>query len=269
MRGKSCLENEMKLSVKTSMNVALAGVMLSLALAAAPAYAAGPEDIDSFVACLNSINTTPQTVVDAVACVPSGCYTTLTLSGESAQPGCTLRDGTRLPRVIFSCPGPGGSQTLRFRPSFTLCTQGSTLINHIEVGVDVGTVIDSKYVQEMADIDSPPDVPSFQVFTEFGTGATAVVDAQVPLNSKGCAECHDRLGTASTGGNIFNLFAPVRPELAEGTIFTNDPKVVAPAIQTPLSDICNGVATSSQLARNPSKQALAVSLCDKLETKTH
>jgi hypothetical protein len=244
----------------------IAGVMFSLlALAAAPAYAAGPEDIHSFVACLNSINTAQQTVADAVACVPSGCYTTLTLSEESAQPGCTLRDGTRLPRVIFSCPGPGGSQTLRFRPSFTLCTQGRTLINHIEVGEDVNR----RHVQKMADIDSPPDVPSFQVLTEFGTGATAVVDTKVPDNNKGCFDCHDRMGTVSTFGTIINLFASVRPELAEGTIYTNDPGVVPPAIQTPLSDICAGIANSSQLARNPSRWALAASLCNQLEAKTH
>src|SRR5437870_669565 len=76
---------------KNLFNVALAGVMLSLlTLVAAPAHAADPvRDISSFVTCLNSITTTPRTVVDAVACVPSpGCYTTLTVSEESAQPGC-------------------------------------------------------------------------------------------------------------------------------------------------------------------------------------
>ena len=125
------MEDEMKLFVKTLMNVASAGVMSSLlALAAAPAYAAN--DIDSFVTCVNG--PTNLTVVDAVACVPSGCKTTLTLSEESAQPGCTLRDGTRLPRVIFSCAGTGTG--LRFRPSFTLCTQGG-IINHIEIGEEV------------------------------------------------------------------------------------------------------------------------------------
>ena len=103
----------MELFAKTLMNVASAGVMSSLlTLAAAPAYAA---DIHSFVACLNSIHSTR--VSDAVACVPSGCKTTVTLSEESAQPACTLRDGTRLPRVIFSCAGDSGS--LRFRPSFS------------------------------------------------------------------------------------------------------------------------------------------------------
>ena len=96
------------------MNFAFAGVVLSvLTLAAAPAYAAN--DIDSFVTCVNG--PTNLTVVDAVACVPSGCKTTVTLSEESAQPACTLRDGTRLPRVIFSCAGDSGS--LRFRPSFS------------------------------------------------------------------------------------------------------------------------------------------------------
>ena len=253
---------------KNLFNVALAGVMLSLlTLVAAPAHAADPVNISSFVTCLNSINTTPQTVVDAVACVPtSGCYTTLTVSQESGQPGCTLTDGTRLPRVIFSCPGPGGSPTLRFRPSFTLCTLGRTLINHIELGED----LNSRHVQKMADVDSPPDngVTSFQVFTEF-TGAHAVVDAP---GHNSCFDCHDNLGTASTGGNIFNRFAPVFPELAEGTIFTNDtPSVTPPSGQKSLSDtftdICNGIAASGQLARNPGQKWLAFTLCSQLALK--
>src|SRR2546423_15503614 len=94
--------------------------------------------------------------------------------------------------------------------------------------------------------------PSWPVFTEFGTGTTAVVDT--PNNTKGCAECHDLLGTASTGGNIFNRFAPIRPAVAEGTIFTNDPRVTPPSGQKSLSDtftdICNGIKASSQLHRN-------------------
>ncbi len=264
----------MKLFVKAVMNFAFAGVVLSLlALAAAPAYAADPGDIHSFVTCLKSINSTR--VSDAVACVPSGCYTTVTLSEESAQFGCTLRDGTRLPRVIFSCPGPSGSQTLRFRPSFSLCTQGG-IINHIEVGEDVNQSNGSDdpelrgfpFVQKMADIDSSV---GFQALTEFGpaTDPTAVVDTKSPPNNKGCSECHDRKGTVSTGGNIVNLFGPIPPAVADGTIYTNDPSVAPPAVQTPLGDICTGIANSSQLARNPSMKQLAASLCSQLEPKTH
>jgi len=253
---------------KNLFNVALAGVMLSLlTLVAAPAHAAGPVDISSFVACLNSITTTSQPVVDAVACVPSpGCYTTLTVSEESAQPGCTLADGTNLPRVIFSCPGSGGSLTLRFRPSFTLCTLGGgTLINHIELGEDLNSIVDSRRVQKMADVDAAGPRP----FTEFGTGTTAVVDT--PNNTKNCGECHDLLGTAGTGATIFNRFAPIRPAVAEGTIFTNDPRVTPPSPQKSLSDtftdICNGINNSSQLARNPGRQSLALSLCSRLAAK--
>src|SRR5512138_531033 len=160
------LEDPMTSFLKPSMNVAFASVLSSLlAVAAVPAYAAGSEDIDSFVACLNAIDST--SVSDAVACVPSGCYATVTLSGESAQPGCTLRDGTRLPRVIFSCPGPGGSPTLRFRPSFSLCTLGG-VIDHIEVGEDVNKSTGSDdfevrnfpFVQKMGDIDSTSNFQS-------------------------------------------------------------------------------------------------------------
>ena len=263
----------MKLFMKTLMNVTFAGVMSSLLACGGQAPDTGQataalttptySDISSFVACLHTITKASPTVADAVPCVPSGCYFTVTLSEESAQPACTLRDGTRLPRVIFSCPGTGGSQALRFRPSFSLCTQGG-IINHIEVGEDVNKSNGSDdpevrafpFVQKMADIDSPPDVPSFQ----------AVVDTKSPPKNLGCAECHDRKGTLTTAGTIFNLFGPIRPELADGTIWTNDPAVVTPAVQTPLSVICAGIASSSQLARNPSRQALAASLCNALAT---
>ena len=234
-------------------------------ISAAPAHAQ-VQDIHSFVACLNSITTANPTVADAVACVPNGCYTTVTMSQESAQPGCTLRDGTRLPRVIYSCAGSGGSQVLRFRPSFTLCStriDGVVPINHIELGEDVN----SRHVQKMADVDS---ALGFQALTEFGTDATAVVDTRFPYNNKGCFDCHDRQGSLTrTDGTIVNLFARVFPELAEGTIYNNDPGVVSPAVQTPLSDICTGIANSTQLQANPARFALAVSLCSKLELKTH
>ena len=237
---------------KNLFNVALAGVMLSLlTLVAAPAHAAGPVDISSFVACLNSISTTSQPVVDAVACVPSpGCYTTLTVSEESAQPGCTLADGTNLPRVIFSCPGSGGSLTLRFRPSFTLCTLGGgTLINHIELGEDLNSIVDSRRVQKMADVDS-----SLQVTVDMST------------NHVNCGECHDLLRTTSTG---VHLLAPIRPAVAEGTIFTNDPRVTAPSVQKSVSDtftdICNGIADRRQRLPGWSAGQLAADLCSALK----
>lgn len=262
--------------MKTLMNVAFASVMFSLlVLAAAPAYAA--DSISSFVDSLNSSNTPNQTVADAVAYVPSGCYTTVTMSEESAQPACTLRDGTRLPRVIFSCPGLNDSQTLRFRPSFSLCTQGG-VINHIELGEDVNksTRTDDPelrnfpYVQKMADIE----VAGSQVLKLFGSGNTAVLDAKSPANSKGCAECHDRMGslTVSTAvpPGIANLFLPVPPAVAEGTIYTNDPAVDSSGVpQTPLNDICTGIANSTQLAnsRISGLKDLASKLCDELRKK--
>jgi hypothetical protein len=250
-----------------------AGVMSSLlALAAAPAYAADPVDIHSFVDCLNSKST--NYVADAVACVPSNCNTTVTMSEESAQPGCKLRDGTRLPRVIFSCQGSSGS--LQFRPSFSLCTQGG-VINHIELGQDVNksTRTDDlelrnfPYVQKMADIDTSLVTWSF---TEFGTGNTAVLDAKSPRNSKGCAECHDRMGTLTVPpASIANLFLPVPPAVAEGTIYTNDPAVDSSGVlQTPLIDICTGIWHSTQLAnsRISGLKDLAYNLCTALDFKS-
>ena len=252
--GVKLFGGKMKMFVKTLMNVAFAGVMFSLlALAAAPAYAADP--INDFVKCLNGIPN--HTVADAVQCVPSSCLATVTLSEESAQPACTLRDGTRLPRVIFSCPGT--SSALRFRPSFSLCTNGG-VINHIELGQDVpkSTRTDDAelrlfpYVQEMADIDA----------TVQNISAPSVFDA--PGNSKGCAECHDRKGTWSTTSGTVNLFLPIPPALADGTIYTNDPTVPAPTTQVPLSVICSGIANSTQLHRTLPRQQAAYALCTAL-----
>jgi hypothetical protein len=249
---------------------AFAGVMSSLlALAAAPAYA-DPRTIKSFDECLNSKSTTTaNTVADAVACVPAGCFTTVTMSEESAQPGCKLRDGTRLPRVIFSCPGASGS--LRFRPSFSLCTQGD-VFTHIEVGEDVlkSTRTDDPalknfpYLQKMADIDTN--------HTPWNFNELMVLDAKSPGTSKGCAECHDRMGTLPVDyipAFNANLFLPIPPVPAEGTIFTNDPAVNSSGVpQTSLSDICTGIASSKQLDRSPMKKVSVSSLCAQLDFKS-
>ena len=271
--------------------VAFAGVVSSLlALAAVPATAADTGPVQSFVDCLNSIDTSPRphTVADAVACVPAGCYTTVTMSGESAQPACTLKDGTKLPRVIFSCPGANGSLGgfLQFRPSFSLCTQKGT-INHIEVGQDVNKSNRSDdpelrnfpYVQKMADFNAGPSSTSWG-FTEFGATAnvaTAVLDAKSPANSKGCSECHDRLGNMAVSTavppGIANLFGPIPPAVAEGTIFTNDPAVdgFGSLNTNPFADICAGIQSSTQLAHSsiPGLQNLAYNLCTALQSKTH
>jgi hypothetical protein len=222
--------------------------------------------ITTFLTCVNGLGPN-ATVNDAVACVPAGCYFTNTLSAESAQPACTLKDGTRLPRVIFSCAGR--SQSLRFRPSFSLCTQANT-INHIEVGEDVQAnnsddpEVAGLNIQYMADFDMSLATPSFRPFQLFLPAAdsrTAVVDAKSLPNSKGCAECHDRKGTALGVGGTFNKFGPVAPLVAEGTISTNDPVTAPPTNQVPLSTICAGISNT-----NP-KLAQALDLCTKLAAK--
>jgi hypothetical protein len=210
--------------------------------------------ISSFDNCVNAMATAGATVAQAASiCVPSsGCYYTNTVSEESGQPACTLRDGTRLPRVIFSCTGPGGSQTLRFRPSFSLCTVGNhPVINHIELGEDVAQRIDHQTVMKMGDIAFPLTAPL--------TDAT-VLDT---TTHRICTDCHDRLGAV----NNVNLFQAIRPKLSEGTISTNDPQVVAPTIQVPLSTICAGINSSIQLNNNPTRKQLAYDLCVALLAK--
>jgi hypothetical protein len=255
--------------------VAFAGVMSSLlVLAAAPDYAADPSvDIKTFVDCINKISaTSTNPVADAVACLPApspaGCYTTVTMSEESAQPGCKLRDGTQLPRVIFSCPGTGGSTTFRFRPSFTLCTQ-SDVFKHIEVGEDVNkstrtddpALKNFPYLQKMADIDTSSPKP----FNPLSYKESAVLDAKSPGTSKGCAECHDRMGTLNVAGVSANLFLPIPAAAAEGTIYTDDP-ALDPVSTTTLSEICTGINGSSQLQKS-GKKALVLGLCNALSGK--
>jgi hypothetical protein len=270
-----CVKQLMRATAHFSLSLIAPLIVFAVVgvISATPAHAQ-LQDIDSFVSCVNNIGPN-ATVVDAVACVPAGCYTTVTLSQESAQPACTLTDGTRLPRVIFSCTGTGGNQSLRFRPSFSLCTQSaapspSRVINHIEVGEDSGVVRDHQQTQTMGDITLlPPVFPA-------GSLTDAGVQAGNADPEKGCANCHDAMGTtrvvspSSQAGNVVNLFAPVPPELAEGTIFTNDPNVQAPAVQTSLSTICTGIQNSTYLfVTHPDRYNLAVSLCNQLELKTH
>ena len=229
-------------------------------ISATPAHAQAPDQgaTDSFVLCINSMGS-GATVDLAAACVPASCYTTVTMSSESAQPACTLSDGTRLPRVIFSCQEPD-SATLRFRPSFSLCTANS-VINHIEVGEDSGVVRDSKQLQVMGDITLPNTTG---VLLDSGVNG---IQANNGDREKGCANCHDQLGPV--GG--VNLFAPIRPVLADGTIYTNDPRVQAPASQTPLSVICDGIETShtsGYFQSHPARYQLASNLCNALKPRT-
>lgn len=245
------------LTMKVLLGFVVAGCLLPLHVGAQV------NDIHSFVGCVNSVGQAGGSVANAAAaCVPaSGCYYTNTMSEDSAQPACRLRDGTRLPRVIFSCNGPGGSQTLRFRPSFSLCTLGNpSIIDHIELGEDVDRRIDGQIVQKMGDISMKGPFP----LAEFGAGG--VVDTSTPTN-KLCNDCHDILGSTVQGSAVLRLFAPKFPELGNGTIGTNDPEVRAPARPVPLSVICAGISNSSQLARNPAKKQLALALCYALESK--
>lgn len=71
----------------------------------------------------------------------------------------------------------------------------------------------------------------------------------------------------SSGVNTVNLFGPIPTEVEHGTIYTNDPDVDPPATQTPLSVICAGINSSTQLARprNAANWQLAKDLCSKLE----
>lgn len=177
------------------------------------------------------------------------------MSTISAQPACTLADGTQLPRIDYSCPGPGNSRTLRFRPTFTLCTKGGA-INHIEVAEDVNGTPD----QKMGDVDSSLGL---QTLTEFGPG-NSVVDTSTA--NKGCGQCHFKRGTVSTGGRTVNTYEDILPD--RGILFMNDPNGGPSVSTTPLSEICTRLERSSQLASNPSEKSVVVDLCNALARKT-
>jgi hypothetical protein len=246
------MQHNKSLTMKVVLGWVVAGCFLPLQVRAQPVT-----DIQSYITCVNNLAAAGVTVVDTVkACVPnSGCYYTNTLSEESPQAACTLRDGTRLPRVIFSCQGP--AVNLQFRPSYSLCPLGG-ISNHTEIGEDTPFILDHQRVQKMGDITLPLPPP-----LTFPLGAATVLDTST--NSQGCADCHDKLG--AVGG--VNLFAPVRPELAEGTISSNDPTVQKPVSPVSLSTICSGIANSSQLANNPTRKQQALDLCYALLAKEH
>ena len=265
----------MKLNFRASKQNVTMGALL--VLAAAPAYA---DPLDDFVSCVNSLPAASRNVAGAAAkCVPAGAHVTVTMSGESAQPACTLRDGTRLPRVIFSIPGAAGSLggNLDFRPSFSLCTQGGT-INHIEVGQDVNKsnktddadLRNFPYLQKMADFDASPGYPNFTEFGAVPHVATAVIDASSPSNSKGCAECHDRLGSMVLPGGTANLFLPIPAAVADGTLFTNDPATAGfgSLNANPFPAICAGIQNSTSLntAKPAGVKTLAINLCNALRS---
>jgi hypothetical protein len=251
----SCVKQLMRAAAHLSLSLITPVIVFAVVgvISVTPAYAQDQASIDAFVGCLNSLPAGAG-VDAAVACVPTSCFTTVTMSSESAQPACTLNDGTKLPRVIFSCQ-ESDSATQRFRPSFSLCTSNS-VINHIEVGEDSGVVVDTKQLQVMGDISLPTAAP-------LDSGVNGI-QAGNGNTQTGCANCHDQLATV--GG--VNLFAPIRPALGDGTIYTNDPRVQAPAVQTPLSVICAGIQSSTYLAAHPAKQALASSLCTALSPRT-
>ncbi|HWC17401.1 MAG TPA: hypothetical protein VG498_10310 [Terriglobales bacterium] len=276
-----------QLRVAANLSLSLITPLLAFAvvgvISAAPAHAQ-LQDIDSFANCINNLGSamgSGATVAAAAAmCLPSSssCYTTVTMSSESAQPACTLSDGTRLPRVILSCPSTAGSQ-LRFRPSFSLCTQSvsptTRVINHIEVGEDSGVVRDSQQTQTMGDITLPSlDINgNFVSLSDAAVCPTGTNCQPIQLDNadpqKGCANCHDAMGHTKAG---VNLFAPVAPDPAEGTIFTNDPYVrgpQAPAVPTPLSVICAGIESSTVLKAHPDRLTLTDSLCKALQPLTN
>jgi len=222
-------------------------------------------DIHAYVACLNAIQKQNQAVADAVRCVPPGCNYTVTMSGASAQPACTL-DGVQLPRVIFSCPGPAAG--LRFRPSFTLCP-GTDRFPDAGQKTELGEDVDASANMKMADVENPTTlgVPTFSSITEFGTGASAVVSTTT--NNKGCVFCHGPASppTLTTPqGETLLLSRPFVPFFA--ILDTNDPRVTPPSNPTPLSDVCTAIENSTALANDPNvDRTLLIHLCERLDGK--
>jgi len=103
---------------------------------------ANSKNIKTFLACLTAeLPGLPKnaTIADAVElCIPKGvCGTTVTMSGASQQPACTIA-GVKLPRIILDCPGAVANK--KFRPSWLLCPtakDGDELrMDKVELGED-------------------------------------------------------------------------------------------------------------------------------------
>src|SRR5262249_35450240 len=76
------------------------------------------KDLKTLIDCLNN-NVKGKGIDAAVDCIPNDCTVTLTVSGNSAQIGCTVGTGAnqcQMPRVLLTC-----GTTPQFEPSFTLC----------------------------------------------------------------------------------------------------------------------------------------------------
>lgn len=276
-----------------------------LALASAALAQVTPgRDVPSFVACLNqALDSTALTnagnpngfpnVADSVQCLPQGCKMTVTMSEISAQGACAENPNdpanrVQLPRVIFSCPGPGPG--LRFRPSYSLCPIGFggannvTGGNRIEIGEDVVPVAAN---MKMADVPVKTNV-----VWNTSTGATEVLSIKeappfVNNADKGCNSCHfaatpgnavtflgqpattinskfmDPFGIGLTAGKLTKVYLlpfvidTTEPNKKNATASVINPK--APATAQSLSQICDAINTKGSV--NAKKM---LPLCQKL-----
>ncbi len=246
--------------------IVLLAVVWGMGATVANAQDPPPTDIHTYVACLNTIQKTNQTVADAVRCVPSGCNYTVTMSPFSAQPACT-KDGVKLPRVIFSCPGPAVG--LRFRPSFTLCPETSLFGdagNKTELGEDVDIVTG---IMKMADVENPPLVPNFAGITEADVLSTVLAGDTIGIGSKKCNICHGPVTPGAVGSpQLSKAISPFTFLFGPFVIDTNEPGQTVGPNPMSLTDVCSAIENSQALAQDTTvDRLLLIRLCERLDGK--
>ena len=243
-------------------------------LAMSHGWAQDPTNTNELVACINEklADGSNVDISGAVqSCVPQGCKVTASMSTASAQPACNIAD-TQLPRVFLNCPGsaPG----LRFRPTFTLCTNDA---NRIEVGEDVAPIAPSPAVpMQMANIQIPMNQPLHPLSNFLNT----------PNNNIRCTRCHGNAGSGITGdtpllSSPFDPFTVQRRNLLPLVIYSTEPTRKAlispsgtiagrPVTAQTLDQICGRI--QSTLENNPfayGTSAPTQALCNALASYTN
>jgi hypothetical protein len=239
------------------------------------------KDICSFIDCLNAFIEPNEivTIADTVQCLPPKCTVTLTQSGESAQPACSLgdRDGDPaprcpLPRILLDCPGPP-----RFMPSYSLCPvdrRGDVANGHAQASnrVELGEAVDAFGNMRMADVEVEPG-PYEPVDAE-----EAVSKKDGSTGTKNCNECHGDANENDPEGHpqLSDRLEPTGGGLAPCIIDSDDCRIsVAPGqcdgeqqSARSLAGVCDCIAQARVNENHPlaAEGERLETLCRALET---